>query len=82
MTADESAAKTKSLVRQCQCLAREVKMREHVYPRWVAAGKMTQEKATAEIEAMREAHETVKQVMSAHIRENPIVELPSTGTLF
>jgi len=35
------------------CIEREIKMRERVYPRWVAAGKMSQEKADLELEVMR-----------------------------
>jgi len=35
------------------CVEREIKMRERVYPRWVAAGKMSQEKADLELEVMR-----------------------------
>jgi len=35
------------------CIEREIKMRERVYPRWVAAGKMSQEKGDLELEVMR-----------------------------
>ena len=35
------------------CIQREIKMRERVYPRWVASGKMSQEKADLELEVMR-----------------------------
>lgn len=35
-----------------ECVKREVKMRERVYPRWVSAGKMTQKKADYEIDTM------------------------------
>jgi hypothetical protein len=34
------------------CIQREIKMRRRVYPRWVADGRMTQEKASAEIACM------------------------------
>jgi hypothetical protein len=34
------------------CLQREIKMRRKVYPRWVAAGNMTQEQADREIAVM------------------------------
>ena len=34
-------------------IEREIGMREVVYPRWVAAGKMTQKKADREILLMR-----------------------------
>jgi hypothetical protein len=35
------------------CAKRELAMRENVYPRWVAAGKMTQQKADLELRYMR-----------------------------
>lgn len=35
------------------CVEREIRLRERVYPRWVAAGKMTDDKARREIETMR-----------------------------
>ena len=45
---------------QVACVAREIKMRERVYPRWVAAEKMTQAKADAELAAMRAVLETLR----------------------
>lgn len=42
-----------SLSDQIACVRREVGMRERVYPRWIAAGNMTQAKADREIEAMK-----------------------------
>lgn len=41
-----------SIERQIQCVRRELKKRESVYKRWVEQGKMTQEKADEEREAM------------------------------
>lgn len=35
------------------CALREVRMRLQVYPRWVAAGKMTQAEADRELARMR-----------------------------
>ncbi len=35
------------------CLKRELKMRERVYPRWVSTGKMTQALADKETRTMR-----------------------------
>lgn len=37
-----------------RCAEREARMRERVYPRWVAAGRMSQAKADQEIAMMRE----------------------------
>lgn len=39
--------------KQIECVEREIAMRERVYPRWVAAGKMTSYRATQELETMR-----------------------------
>lgn len=41
-----------TIERQIECIRREVNMRRRVYPRWVAAGKMSQAKAAEEIEVM------------------------------
>jgi len=43
-----------------ECAERELKMRERVYPRWTAAGKMTQAKADAEIALMEAIVEDYK----------------------
>lgn len=42
-----------TVAEQIAAVEREIAMRGRVYPRWVAAGKMTQAKADAEIRAMR-----------------------------
>ncbi len=42
-----------SLRDQVEAVAREIKMRERVYPRWIEAGRMTPVKAAAEIAAMQ-----------------------------
>ena len=47
---------------QVKCLQREIAMRQRVYPRWVAAGRMTQAKADEEIATMRAALETVESL--------------------
>ncbi len=38
---------------QIACVKREISMRERVYPRWVAAAKMSQHRADHELECMR-----------------------------
>lgn len=43
-----------------ECVKREVKMRERVYPRWIAAGKMKQENADREIATMKKVLEFLK----------------------
>lgn len=50
-----------SLADQIACVKREVAMRRKVYPRWVAAGKMTQAKADTEISCMLAAAATLHQ---------------------
>jgi hypothetical protein len=44
---------------------REVAMRRRVYPRWVAAGKMTQQKADYEIKLMEDIVETLARFQHA-----------------
>lgn len=47
---------------QIECVEREIKMRERVYPGWVAKGNMTPVKAKKEIEAMQAVLETLRMV--------------------
>jgi len=46
-----------------ECVRREVKMRERVYPRWISAGKMTQKKADFEIDTMRHVLEHLQDYL-------------------
>lgn len=48
-----------SLEDQARCVEREIKQREYVYPRRVAAGTMTQAFATLQIAHMRAVLKTV-----------------------
>jgi hypothetical protein len=41
-----------SLERQIRCVKRELGKRKGVYPRWVAAGRMTEQQAKDELEIM------------------------------
>jgi hypothetical protein len=50
---------------QIACVRREIAMRERSYPRWVEAGKMTQEKAEDELAAMRAVLATIIKVERA-----------------
>ncbi len=47
----------KTAAEKLACVEREIKMRKRVYPRWVADGRMTQQKADAEIATMEEIAE-------------------------
>ena len=51
-----------SIADQIACVKREIAMRESAYPKWVANGKMKQEKADAEIATMKAVLETVHDV--------------------
>lgn len=42
------------------CASREVAMRQRLYPRWVAEGRMTREKAAREVDLMQEIVERLR----------------------
>lgn len=52
-----------SLKEQADACAREVVMRRRVYARWVQDGRMSQEKADAEIAAMAAAAGTLRAML-------------------
>jgi len=41
-----------TLTEQIKCVKREIEKRKSFYPKWVAAGKLTQQEADYQIEAM------------------------------
>ncbi len=47
---------------QIACVERELGYRERCYPRWVQEGRMKQDKADAELAAMRAVLATLKAV--------------------
>lgn len=47
---------------QIACVRREISMRRKVYPRWVSAGKMTQDEADRQIATMEAAMATLESV--------------------
>ena len=49
-----------TLAEQIACVKREIGLRERVYPRWVATGRLTQRKADDEIAAMKAVLETLE----------------------
>jgi len=63
-----SEAVTITLDQQIACAAREIAMREAVYPKWVDAKKMLPAKADFEISAMKAILATLKK-----LKENPNV---------
>lgn len=48
-----------SLDEQLKCVEREISMRKRVYPRWVADGRMSSQKAEYEIATMNEVAESL-----------------------
>jgi hypothetical protein len=59
------------------CLERELALRRNVYPKWVANGKMTDEKADWEITQMAGALESVRKVLyCAEISEEIVLDQP------
>jgi hypothetical protein len=52
-----------SLELQIKAAERELKMRKSAYPRWVADGRMSLEKADHEIAAMEAIVETLKKLL-------------------
>ena len=53
-----------TLETQLACIRREIRMRENVYPRWIETGKMTANKANAELAAMRAVLETLVELQA------------------
>lgn len=47
------------ILQQIEAVDREIRMRRRVYPRWVGAGKMSQQKADHEIACMEAVAETL-----------------------
>jgi hypothetical protein len=50
------------LAEQIACVRREISMRARVYPRWIAAGKMSAEGAAREQTAMSAVLQTLVEV--------------------
>ncbi|MBU8540236.1 hypothetical protein [Falsiroseomonas tokyonensis] len=48
------------LAQQIACVERELRLRRSAYPRWVAAGRMTEEKAAAETWQMQAVLDTLR----------------------
>ena len=59
------AGQSVDLANQIRCVEREVRMRERVYPRWVASGKMTAPAADRELAAMRAVLSTLLSLRDA-----------------
>lgn len=66
---------TVTIDQQIACLRREIAMRKNVYPKWVANGRLKQPAATAEIEAMQAAHDSLMA-----IKEGRLVPAPGAAS--
>lgn len=64
---------------QIACVARELAMRERVYPKFVASGRMTDDKAARELACMRAVLETIQ---ACHVRETVAASMGTNGTGF
>ena len=53
----------RTLEAQIACVERELKMRVRVYPRWVEARRMTQQKADVEISTMEAVLATLQALV-------------------
>lgn len=49
------------ITEQIKCVERELRMRRGVYPKWVAAGRLSQARADDEIAAMQAVLETLRE---------------------
>ncbi len=53
------------LAQQIACVARELRIRESVYPKWVKAGRMKLDDTEREIAAMKAVLETLERLRDA-----------------
>jgi hypothetical protein len=60
-----TAPATFSIADQIACVRREIGMRERVYPKWVAGGRMKQDAADRELAAMRAVLATLQSLKQA-----------------
>lgn len=56
-----------SLTRQIQCVEREISMRQKIYPKQIACGRMAKETADSEIAAMKAVLATLKIARLKHL---------------
>jgi hypothetical protein len=53
---------TSSIEDQIACVRREIKMRQRVFPRWVAEGRKSQEEADREIRTMQDVQASLEEI--------------------
>lgn len=59
---------TVGIARQIACVKREIALRERVYPKWIAAGRLSQKIADNELSAMRAVLATLERTKSVDDR--------------
>lgn len=59
---------------QMACVARELAYRRRCYPKWVAAGKMTQDKADHELAVMEAVQASLLEVQESRLGLKPAVQ--------
>lgn len=53
-----------TLEQQIECIERELRMREQVYPRRIEAGRMTRDQADRELLCMRAVLDTLRRLLA------------------
>lgn len=71
----EAVSDRHSLDEQVAAVKREISLREQLYPRWASMRKMSQIKATTEIDVMRDVLHTLEQLQ----RPDPICQAFNEG---
>jgi hypothetical protein len=57
-----SDARRIPLEEQIACVKRELMLRRRNYPKWIAAGTMTQQRAAEQIELMEAVHDELERI--------------------
>jgi hypothetical protein len=68
-----------SLTEQITCVAREIRLREAVYPKWSAAGKISRDRAEFEIRAMKAVLETLQKLHQVKVAAAKVGAAAETG---
>ena len=69
-----------TLHEQIQCVAREIKLRENCYPKWVSTGRMKEEESKKQLQLMKDVIETLKEIKTTKddIRREDYTLWPAT----
>ena len=62
-----------TLDEQIECVKREIGMRRRVYPRWIEAWRMTEERADHEIAAMEAVLATLESLRPAQPQQGALL---------